>query len=469
MAKNSNKKIKRKKVERSVAQKQLKRSAFTGHVFVDIEKDFFGKIHDSVMSNTSWGQITEASHLKGLTYELKFTHDEKRALNRLIRWARLNGVIVARDTKVKLVYGSYEETDCANSTNNKNIITMLVNIAKEKFRWVGEPEHFRSSYTNSATDKVYALANHIFCKYSVPKCFIDVWEAKEVTKENNTHKEWYFLIGNGVNVRKLSDLPIKLTKKAAHFFGNSPKGFGVNEALRWSMLKGLGLSDRMIGGIFTTPLRNNFDNEDFWETVIHFYKNNPFLDMNHYRNIYDYINTTRHSYRREFVDGEMTNLAPENPNFSMKGRDPNVLMEQVHAWHAVINNRRSDSVDDNAFWEPCGVKPLSFKEDDDHIAIVELLSYFELKQEGRKMRHCVGSYANSCIKKKCAIFSLRKYNGKDLLETFVTIEVSLERKPFVSQMRKKCNASPLRKEVEVVKIWARENNMEVSKYIDRED
>jgi hypothetical protein len=84
--------------------------------------------------------------------------------------------------------------------------------------------------------------------------------------------------------------------------------------------------------------------------------------------------------------------------------------------------------------------------------IRELLSSQELIAEGRRMSHCVASYANSCHKGICSIWSMEVETDFGT-EPLLTIEVNHQRKEMC-QARGKANRLPTDKEKDILRRWA---------------
>ena len=84
--------------------------------------------------------------------------------------------------------------------------------------------------------------------------------------------------------------------------------------------------------------------------------------------------------------------------------------------------------------------------------IYELLSSKELMDEGGQMKHCVWSYAQSCHRGECRIFSITVQTA-DGIEKMLTIEVRLA-SMSIRQVRGKLNRLPEPKEREIVQRWA---------------
>jgi len=117
----------------------------------------------------------------------------------------------------------------------------------------------------------------------------------------------------------------------------------------------------------------------------------------------------------------------------------------------------------DAAWPSSGILGLSFEEriaprspDEPPtlriVSIVELLSSFELAQEGRAMRHCVATYAGECIQGKASIWSLRATTRQGQ-KRLLTIELD-PRARTVRQARRLVNRPAGPRDREIVALWA---------------
>jgi hypothetical protein len=84
--------------------------------------------------------------------------------------------------------------------------------------------------------------------------------------------------------------------------------------------------------------------------------------------------------------------------------------------------------------------------------IRELLSTRDLVAEGRKMKHCVASYAHSCAQRRCSIWTLEMDSAAGAAKV-LTVEVMNSTRVIV-QARGKCNALPSDKVRGVLRRWA---------------
>jgi hypothetical protein len=285
--------------------------------------------------------------------------------------------------------------------------------------------------------------------------------------ENETHQNWYKHIGTGQNIRTAPGIPVALTKKMAHHFLFAPKQYNVEEAIRWGQVHALGGDKRLMDALRGTRLLGNFKNDEFWLNVIRFFIANPMLDVSHVHPIIDYIWNQKFENQRVFVArGVVEEHDPPQPNFSMKGRTPKTLLHQVNDWHRQLGRETRGG---DFEWMRSEIGEFHLREGSEkkgnlkYWYIRELLSTDELIHEGRKLHHCVRSYAKSCYTGKTSIWTMESEdeNGR---HKALTIEIS-QRENLIRQVRGKRNRLPTEKEKYILTQWATYEKLEIAEYV----
>lgn len=336
----------------------------------------------------------------------------------------------------------------------------VIILLDHRARWLRSMETWKPTSHNKR--KQFAeLVRHLLVKFDVPLFMDAVWFNKEQNKR--PYQEWFIRLGLGGNIRNEAT-PIQLTKKMAHFFMQAPSNFTVEQALRWGQVRGLGGDPRLANAVVASRIGSAFANEEFWISVLRFFVDHPMLDKIHVGPIIDYLHHQRFESRQEFTaPGVREQLPPQQPNLSMKGRTPDSLLKQVERWHVQLGKIRSPEKQ----WQSSGIKPFEMRSG---IAnknlriwrIHELLSTAELVDEGRKMRHCVATYARSCANGTSSIWSMSTEDFAGV-EKRQTIELNCHR--IIVQCRGKCNQPPNAQEMEVLARWATEARIEVSPWV----
>ena len=455
MAKNSMKKdlrLRHKKKEKRISEaaaKEARRAAFDNAIREDkARRSSFYKILRDACENPlgyafqpTYTQTSVGLFAKAIN-DKKFGANERKSLSHLIEVCR----------RSKLV----------EYTQQNDYINGLVNLSKWWWMWKDNPD-FWSPKSKNIDRQFASLARHLLCKYQVPAFMDKVWY--KIDSENELYQEWFINLGQGENIRKQRFLPIELTKKMGHHFLEAPNHFTVKEAIRWGQVKGVGGDHRTALGILSTPLSTDFSNNEFWTSVIRFFIDNPMMDTNQYGPICDYIRNQKfHDRGQIYVDNELVHLGPTQPNFSMHRRDPNVLLRQVEDWHRELREMpRFGTMREDCSWSSCGIPGFIHKGKEEINEIVEILSSRELYAEGEIMKHCVGSYVDSCKNNQIAIYSYRRIDVSGIHHE-ATLEVRISDRT-ISQARKKCNAPLTAQDWSKIREWINKVNLQISKWI----
>ncbi|MFA7219204.1 MAG: PcfJ domain-containing protein [Synergistaceae bacterium] len=466
MAKNSNKKVCRTRnnqkeaKKREALERQRRRDAFDEDFRRDniIRSNFYGLLRDACYNPVVYTIQQDYRNcgihdFAGKVISRKFGALEKRALSTLIEVCKRSKIIDS------------------NSQYINNYVVGLMNLAKWEWMWQNNPELWIPSSKNPKK-QFSSLVRFLFCKYSVPEFMDKAW--LKDGGDSLLHQEWFINLGLGENIRKQKRLPIPYTKKMAHYFLQAPSHCNIMNAIRWGHVLGMGGDRRTALAILETPLGESFGNNEFWTSVIQFFIDNPMLDTNQYGPIYDFINNQKFRDRGQvYVDNQLVYLGAIQPNFSMHRRDPNALIRQVEEWH--INLRRDNRTGEynrrvKLEWSSCGIPgyckvPLKHSKVQDTVEITELLSSDELYVEGSVMKHCVGSYSQSCYDRHCAIYSLRKKNEhSEKYQREATIEVRISDRT-ITQGRKSCNGRLTESDWRYINEWATNANLKISSWL----
>lgn len=339
-----------------------------------------------------------------------------------------------------------DQKNCKKLLDNDACIIGLQHITENHNKFIREIETWQKT-SHNPHKQFSSLLRHLFCAYPVPQFLDSVWlEAGSAAQRN-----WLTAIGVGISIRKLNHMPINMTKKTAHAFGKAPANLNVAEALRWAQVVGKGGDERLANFILRSRLgRIDFADEDFWEDAILFFVHAGMFDYEKIAEVIDYLLAQRVANRA----------------YSLKGRTIYSLIRASDEWHNDQQAMRqrggkliwtSSNIAEMFIQEGEGEKQISY-------TILELQSTKELLIEGRRMNHCVATYASSCNRKKCAIFSIRKKPVHSDEETLATIEVSLQARRIV-QAKARYNKTISHKALTLMKNWAKQENLRIPSWI----
>lgn len=284
------------------------------------------------------------------------------------------------------------------------------------------------------------LAAYLFCRYKVPaflfQCFNET--------VNTRYVYWFIHIGTGGKVKEVGNIPIPFTQKMAHYFLQAPDKLTIPEALRWAQVRGLNGDYLLAEKIAYSWLSSKpYADEDFWEQFIRLVINAGMFNQNKLTELIDY---TREMKRA-------------NGNYSLKGRTLETMFRQSDIWHKQFSNSWSNQV-----WKPCGINGFRVEKKSELILLEELTEAKLLSEEGKVMKHCVGSYAFYCMKGKSAIFSLRKYTAGVLLDVMATVEVHVASQRIV-QAKAKMNRPISYEARKYMEAWATHQHLSINPFV----
>src|SRR4051812_895638 len=209
-------------------------------------------------------------------------------------------------------------------------------LGERRMQWRRAPTDWRAR-SHNARRQFSALARHLLARYDVP-AFMDAAWTIDGSSDRRLHQDWFVHLGRGENLRKAAELPVPLTKLMAHHVLLAPRECTIPQAIRWGQLRGMGVGERVAHAVLGSRVGRSFEypeREPFWASVFNFFAVNPMIDPNQVGPIIDFL------HDQKFVPAGAVNVGggrfvqqgPPQPGLSMKGRTPDVLVEQVDAWH----------------------------------------------------------------------------------------------------------------------------------------
>jgi hypothetical protein len=383
----------------------------------------------------------------------------------------------ARDHYKSPVLQSIFDMAATIPPKDKNLLLEYVNVLAQKTTLLSEEK-----YTNSAlllfksknqwfrdfrnwrvmTTKIerqfISLSHYLFAKYSVPLFMDDAWH-----QNNELYQKWFLHLANGGNIRTAEGFPVPYTKKMSHFFFKAPAKSSINSAIRFGQIRALGGGKKLAESINHTRLEDDFEHDHFGQTVISFFIKYPSIKKEDIAPIIDYIWDQKfQDYVTHEENGDIVNHGPLKPNFSMNGRTPKRLLENVEKWHDELNKRQEEGdlewgkSDIENFVKTSDLHPIYGRGD---WVIKQLLSSNDLYYEGALLKHCILSYAISCFAGTTAIWSFSFKNIQNDIK-LLTIEMNIKRRE-ICQVRGMANRFPNQNEMKIIKQWAQRENVTV--------
>ena len=383
----------------------------------------------------------------------------------------------------------------SNAHSNGLWVDALIRIFTCEERWIRSIDQWNPPRTKNKEVLYRNLINHLFLPYQKNRreyyhlaeyayCY---WDAPRERGYwgRKVEKAMFFQLAQGNNLRSLSDLSVKLTRKQERLVLSTPTPVPLQTAIIEACIRDLGgsreLADefnkiwyvRNLVGVEKTAEKREADRTkfSFWLSVMHFFVRYPELVPDQVREVCDYINhvqcenaARRADAGRVVPDREQEPVrVPHLADFTMKGRSPRALMRQVERWHEELGRKRDDKKITFAgsklpsFWMPVEEKQDWFWR------IYELLSSEDLAIESQKMKHCVYSYANAAACGKSHIFTLEAYliADDDWGEVIKHLTIEVNPKKEIVQIRGKANVRASKEEKVVLKEWARCLNLTI--------
>lgn len=339
--------------------------------------------------------------------------------------------------------------------DTNNYIPALIQVALHKEYWIRELDEFHFK-TKNPFKLFKSLIDHLFVKYPLNNSFYSIWFKKNlVTISKNKGIKTFIEIAQGISLKDaflksssfgMEDNIRKFTKKDFHKLSKN-SSLNIDILLRKIELEKYTDNKILINSILNSRFSERSETHDdlLFELMI-FTENENMFDRNQFLPLFDYVNYLKNEYRREERD------------FFLKRRSLVILMNGMHEWHKSIG--RDDRY---PIWTGSGIEDFKhivgndeFEENNIVYTIKELKTSEQLRDEGKALSHCVGSYASSCYHGRCFIFSLVKrenFNEKRL----ITIEVDSNRR--IVQIRGKFNRFPKENEKNIIERWAKKEGL----------
>jgi hypothetical protein len=282
--------------------------------------------------------------------------------------------------------------------------------------------------------------------------------------EGDKKRAWVLAYSLGKSFRSL-DLPFTMTRKMERTFLASQDHLSFEEALRKAQLVAVGMPAHFVSAVLSTRLAKDLQNGDFWLTVWMFLVNHANdVDPAQIGPLIDYIQAIRHDRIRIDTEQGITEVAPPQPEFSVKGRTVPSILRLIREWHRGIGRTYTSS---RLSWPRSLYRPWLIEEprrDEEEIPkrwqMVELSNSAELREEGAALQHCVSSYAHRCYQGNSSIWSLRMWRSEKV-RPVLTVEIDMKKRAVV-QARGMANRSASGKPRRLLQDWASREGLQMA-------
>lgn len=331
---------------------------------------------------------------------------------------------------------------------NPLIFNSLAFITKNKLLWKQKDYDFKVKSKN-LENTILDLFNYFFFDYPITKnelllvtndaAMKDFIHSKSMKKTVFSHYENIGLTKKQVN--KIKDYRSSI--KHTHF----------NYLLLDIKLMDI-IDDEFV--VRTLVFKNN---KSLLEEYAYYVKNvifkDPMFSKEQIEPLYDYSLHLKETMERE------------NKTFTFKNRCVYNLYQSMEEWHKELHKinssklewEKSDTILEErfeSFKNVDSIDKFSF-ENYSYYEFEELNNSKKLIQEGKRMKHCVGSYDKQCYKGMSRIFTL-KYKGYSSFNVkhLVTIQIY---KDVITQVRGTANKMASSKERNIISTWASRNGI----------
>lgn len=319
------------------------------------------------------------------------------------------------------------------------VVSYLVDLAQRSAAWLRAPEDFRPRTTHGR-DQIGELVRYLFESYRVPAWLRAALEPQRGRPALAPAFGWYVHVAQGQNLRSAPELPLRLSRRAAHEAQFAPARYPPGQALLYGCLRACAASAAARDALLTATRSHHVVLDDAWLQLFERIARAPEFPVDQVRPLLDYVRAQR-------AEGACVDL----PLAALRRR-----MERHHAAQREELVRRQALHFGAAFdqrWPSSSSTPsLSGSCEHGDYTMSELRSLRELFEEGQVMQHCVFTYAHAARNGTAAIWSLRLTRAGQEMGR-VTVRVTPGDKAVV-EARRRCNQGIHGYERELLRHWS---------------
>jgi hypothetical protein len=358
-------------------------------------------------------------------------------------------------TALREVKRQVKATDNGNR-KRKEVADLVGYLELPSRRYELRPAEKYATRSYNLANQILGLIDHLFGRYRAPTFLyqamlnpcghgvvVGPWRTELPLQERQTHRAWLLAALRGESVAKA--MKGVLTKMEAHWFMQAPHENTIVENLFWAKCAAAGLPGSM--SEFLTQHFGEISGRqllgDRTDDLIRFYAQ-AHSEMGRYdlREITDFV--------RE---------AMRHKEFLLKGRTFESVRKLSEEWH---RNFFGSILGQFQCWKPMFDGPWEAEIKRVNVFAYELTNNRMLIAEGRKQRHCVGTYTTNCVEGFSRIVSLRFYAG-DAELTRLTIEIKPKERQVV-QIRGTGNRHATDDERKAIRRWAGDHGLVLGNY-----
>jgi PcfJ-like protein len=251
---------------------------------------------------------------------------------------------------------------------------------------------------------------------------------------------WYIIATQGGSLHKQAAHP-HLSRQETHHFLAVPAGLTTDRAFWYAIARADGADVSAALRVAQTKLAEHSVGAAFWRDAARFFARQPttLAEMN---DLIDYLRAAK----------------ADDDGFTLKGRTLPALRRRMHEWHHALQKQQAIC---GGSWAGNPLPDIEYRAGREDKAAIwrfrQIKTGNDLFHEGQRMRHCVASYKERCIKGEVSIWSLACEYPPGHHNKGVTIE--LRKSGMIVQCRGVANRLPYANEAAMVRRWAREHGL----------
>jgi hypothetical protein len=300
-----------------------------------------------------------------------------------------------------------------------------------------------------------SLASHLLAKYEVPAI---LWNALfEDDAPVFAPLVAHVAAGGSLYAYARDRLTVSLTRAMCHELITTPADYGFVDAIRLAQARAAGADRRLADAWRRTAVARRIgtkEDEAFWFSVIAWLANAAMLDLTQLGPLSDFI-----AHRRR-----------EDAGFTVKKRSVVAMIRAMHEWHGALGAADAKKL---VIFRASGFRDADYRDmsridsNGEEVREIwrvrELLSSRALFDEGRRMGHCVYSYAWQVERGTTSIWAITMEDGKGETGNWamVTVEVRNDLRRVV-QARGRFNRAITSREHGVLARWAGMNGLAIT-------
>lgn len=292
-----------------------------------------------------------------------------------------------------------------------------------------------------------SLAEHLYARDPLPAFLLAAW-LLDPNSERQEEQQWYLHLGRGYSIRGVK-LPLAYTAAMAKEFLRAPDDLTVRQALRWGEVRALGIPAILCRPLVTSILGSSFRYSARWHGFFRLLIGAEDLPPHWVRPMVEYLS---------FHPTELLRL--QKMGFESCRWRRQDLQRRARTWYT-----GDFSPEAPRQWPSMNVRPLQWC--DDFLRLWcsrELLTAAELTLEGKRMRHCVGTYAPRCKSQKSSIWSFTVTGIFQAHEPVMTVEIRPKERLIVQALGR--SNRPITTEARrALTVWAENERLSIGYWV----